>query len=225
MAAGPITIREIDYRPSAMASWQTMKSPVTAAETALTAAKLMQNIRDVSADQDTVQFIPVELFESILVMPLANGNNDQSPVLQFYGWSDTGPGHHIGTITLDLGNFTSAASTGFHASANTHSSIRNAFAAATAWRPADILTVTADYELEFLADSLGVVGYHAAFFPYATSTGTQPPVADFPNYLRIDLAKSQYKYCGMLVSALDSATSVGAIFKPSRFRPADKYGL
>lgn len=222
MAAGPITVRAVDYSEQALMAWQTLKAPITTAETALTAAKLGQNMRDVSADEDTVEVIPVELYKMIQVMVLANGSANQSPVLNLYGWSETGPGHHIGTLTTDLGAGSSPASTGFHAQSETHKSIRDAFAAATAWLIPDQYVVTADYEQQRFVDTaaspIHIQYFRALAVPGTSATGgtigTSTTEADFPMAFNVDFSMSRYKYFGLLPTSLDSATSVGAVFKP-----------
>lgn len=226
MAAGPITIRTVDFSPGALTAWQCCKAPITTAETALTAAKLGQNMRDVSADEDTVQVIPVEFFNAIQIMVLAVGSANQSPVLNFYGWSEWGPGHHIGTVTTDLSAASSAASAGFHQAAATHESIRSAFAPASAWLIPDQYVITADYEQERFVDTAATPihfqYYRALAVPGTSATGgtigTSTTEADFPQVLNVDFTRSQYRYFGVLPTSLDSATSVGVIFKPIRLR-------
>lgn len=218
MPAGPITVRSIDNSLEGRMSWQTLKSPITTAETALTAAKLTTDMRTVSCDEATVEVIPVEIYSMIQIMVLAVGSADQSPVLNLYGWNDWGPGHHIGTVTTDLSAASSAATTGFHAHARTHSSIRNAFAAASTWLIPDQYVVTADYEQERFTDGTLHIQYHRAIATPGTSAiggtiGTTAVEADFPGVLNIDFSRSQYKFFGLLPTSLDSATSVGAIFK------------
>jgi hypothetical protein len=226
MAAGPVTIKTVDFTPSALMGWQLLKAPITTAETAITAAKLGQNLSDVSFDEATVEVIPVEFFNMIEVMALANGTADQSPVLNLYGWSEWGPGHHIGTLTLDLSTASSAATDGFHAKNKTHVSIRNAFAAGTAWLIPDQYVVTADYEQERFADTTATplhVQSHRALNVPGTSAiggtiGTSTTEANFPQVFNVDFSHSQYKFFGVLPTSLDSATSVGAIFKPIRLK-------
>lgn len=226
MAAGPITIREVDYTGLSLRGWQTLKAPITTAETALTAAKLLDDMRAVSADQDTVQIIPVSAFQEIQVMVLADGTADQSPVLDLYGWGESGPGRHIGTLTTDISTAAITASTGFHAHARTHKSIRDAFAAATAYKICDQYVVTADYEQERFVDTavtpIHIQSFRALNVPGTSATGgtigTSTTEANFPQVFNVDFSRSGYSFFGLLPTALDSATSVGAIFRPVKMR-------
>ena len=227
MAAGPITIREIDFTPSALRGWQCLKAPVTALETALTATKLMDDVRLVQGAEDTFQAIPVSAFDVIQCMMLANGTADQSPVLQLYGWGETGPGHHIGTLTTDISTAAmTVASASFLASSRTHKSIRDAFAAATAWKVADQYVVTADYEQERLQDStatpLQYQSFRALNVPGTSAIGgaigTPTVEANFPGVFNVDFSHSDYSYFCVAPSSLDSATSVGLIFRPIRLK-------
>lgn len=240
MAAGPVTIRNVDFTPSVLMAWQCLKAPITTAETVLTAAQLTTNMREMTDDPDTIEVIPVEAFDAIQIMVLADGTANQSPVLQFYGWSEWGPGHHIGTVTTDLGTCTSAGTTGFHASTKTHKSIRDAFTATTTYEIADQYVITADYEAEFAymeydaagttQTYLNIITIHKALrttgtygnvdetIGYGGTIGTAPAEANFPQYLIVDFTRSQYKYFGMVPTDLDSATSVGGIFKPLRLK-------
>jgi len=226
MAAGPITIRTVDYTGQSLRGWQCLKSPVAAAETALTAAKLLDDMRSVSAVESTVQAIPVSAFTEIQIMVLANGTADQSPVLNLYGWGESGPGHHIGTVTTDISAAAITALTGFHASARTHVSIRDAFAATVAWKICDQYVVTADYEQERFIDTaatpIHIQYFRAISVPGTSAIGgtiaTPTTEADFPQVFNVDFAHSAYSYFALLPTNLDSATSVGAIFRPVGYR-------
>ncbi|KKK54576.1 hypothetical protein LCGC14_3083310, partial [marine sediment metagenome] len=140
--------------------------------------------------------------------------------LQLYGWSASGPGSHMGTISLIAGNFTSAASTGFHASASTHKSIRDELLPATAYRFCDTYTITADYEREMITGVSGSTPaadyheFHKSLSSPVTSTNTVPPVADFPSYVNVDLSRSRYEYFGIHGSAASGFVNHGAIWIP-----------
>lgn len=224
MAAGPVTIRTIEEGAIALQQWQCLKAPIGTAETALTAAKLLDDMRAMSAAESTVEVIPVGLFDMIQVMVMAVGADGQSPVLDLYGWPESGPGHHIGTLTLDLSTAAVTASTGFHTNARTHKSIRDNFAAASTWLIPDQYVVTADYEQERFVDSASVhTQYFRALSVPGTSAiggtiGTSVTEANFPQVFNVDFSQSKYSFFGVLPTALDSATSVGAIFRAIRMR-------
>jgi hypothetical protein len=228
MAAGPITVRTIDSTPLALRGWQCLKAPVTAAETALTATKLLDDMRLISAAESTVEVIPVLDFDMIQCMMIANGTADQSPVLNLYGWGETGPGHHIGTLTTDISTAAmTVASTSFLASSRTHISIRNAFTSATAWKIADQYVVTADYEQERQQDDLTAQNIQTQSFralnvpgtsAFGGTIGTATTEANWPQVFNVDFSHSDYSFFGVLPTALDSATSVGLIFRAVRMK-------
>lgn len=196
MAAGPATIRTWDHH-AASQSWQLFKSRTTA-QTAVTAAKLTTPLRNVSFDEDNIEFMAVEGFDGIEVGIWGTASDNHAPVINLYEWMEDGPGHHAGTITLAFGGFTSAATTGFHAISTNpgaaHKTIRDAFAPATAYRGCDTYTETADY-----TGGISV-------------PGTQE--TDFPATFLWSFVNSRAKYAGILVTALNSATDVGAVFRP-----------
>lgn len=228
MAAGTTTLRTLDTTGYALRSWQCLKAPITAAETALTATQLMDDLfAMVPADDNSVQIIPVFEFDAIQCMMLADGTADQSPVLNLYGWPESGPGHHIGTLTTDIstGAMTVAAAS-FLASSRTHLSIRNAFTAATAWKVADQYVVTADYEQERLTDTTATPLHYQSFralnvpgtSAIGGTIGTSTTEANFPQVFNVEFSHSSYSYFGVMPTALDSATSVGLIFRPVSIR-------
>lgn len=224
MAAGPVTIREVDYTGISCRQWQCLKAPVTALETALTATKLLDDMRSMSCDESTVQVIPVSAFDVIQCMMLANGTADQSPVLNLYGWGESGPGHHIGTLTTDISTAAmTVATTSFLASTRTHKSIRDAFTSATAWKVADQYVVTADYEQERITDAtLHTQVFRALNVPGTSAIGgtigTATTEANFPQVFNVEFSHSDYSFFGVLPTSLDSATSVGLIFRPIRMK-------
>jgi hypothetical protein len=228
MAAGTLAILTIDSTPLALRGWQLLKAPITAAETALTATKLLDDMRlVVPADDNSMKVIPVLDFDMIQVMVIANGTADQSPVLDFYGWPETGPGHHIGTLTTDISTAAmTVASASFLASSRTHISIRDAFAAATAWKIVDQYVVTLDAEQERLQDTtatpLQQQSFRALNVPGVSAIGgaigTSSTEANFPQVFNVDFTHSYYSFFGMVPTSLDSATSVGAIFRVVKMR-------
>lgn len=196
MAAGPATLLSVDMEPSVLQGWQLLKSR-TIAQTAVTAAKLCQNLKDVSFAEDTFDFVDVSSFGAIRFQVWGVADNNHTPVIDLYGWHDTGPGAHVGKVTLGYGNFTSAATTGFHANVSTHKSIRDKFDSTVAYRSCDVYTETADYE--------------AAVAVTATAE------TDFPGYVDVDFTNNQYKWFGVAVTTL-AGTNLGAIFKPLSIR-------
>ena len=228
MAAGTFGITDVDFTPSALKGWQLLKAPVTAAETALTATLLMDDMRSiVPANDNNYKVIPVSAFDSIQCMMLANGTADQSPVLNFYGWGESGPGTHIGTLTTDISTAAmTVASASFLANSKTHKSIRDAFAAATAWKVADQYVVTADYCQHRFTDTTATplhIQYFRCLEVPGTSgiggtIGTSTTEANFPQVFNINLAMNDFAYLAVAVTSLDSATSAGLIFRPIRFK-------
>lgn len=207
--AAPL-IRSPDTTGQFLYGWQLLKSR-SIAQTILTAANLTTNLRDVNFSESTVEFLDVSLFSAIQVQVYGTAaNNAGSPTtavaLNLYGWSDNGPGYHCGTVSVVFGNFTSAATTGFHASANTHKSIRDAFDPATAYQGVDTFTETADYD-----GSITV--------PASQET-------DFPGSFIVSFANTRYKFFGVLVTSLGNvaATNVGAIYRPLAERSMMPYG-
>ena len=123
------------------------------------------------------------------------GDNNDVPVIDLYGWSELS-GHHIGTITLAMGNFVTGSSTGGgRLSDGAHQSIRDAFDVSTAYRGCDVYTETNDYQ-----NTITVY------------TGE----ADFPGHFVVDFVNTQYKWFGIAVTNLGTpaATDVGAIYRP-----------
>ena len=223
MAAGTTTIREVDSSGIGARKWQCLKAPITAAETALTATQLMDDMYGmVPADDNNIQIVPVVAFSSIQCMMLAAGTADQSPVLELYGWPESGPGHHIGTLTTDIstGAMTVSARS-FLASTRTHKTITDAFAAATAWKVADQYVVTADYEQERFLDTAATPIHFQAFralnvpgtSAIGGTIGTATTEANFPQVFNVDFSQSNYSYFAVVPTSLDSATSVGLIFR------------
>lgn len=228
MAAGTFTKLDIDFSPSALRGWQLLKAPVTAAETAFTATLLMDDMRALVPANDTnPKYIGVSAFDSIQCMMLANGNADQSPTIDFYGWGETGPGTHIGTLTVDISTAAmTVAAASFLASARTHKSITDAFASATAWKVPDQYVVTADYCQHRFTDTTGTP-LHIQYFRclevpgtsgIGGSIGSTPVEADFPGVFNVNLAMNDFSYLCAEITALDSATSAGLIFRPIRLK-------
>lgn len=219
MAAGPAVFLPVDNQPTAVRHWQACKS-LGIAQTLVTAAKLSQAIRDVSFAEDNFEFIDVSSFDTIRLQVWGVAADNDAPVIDLYGWSDQGPGNHIAKVTLAYGNFTSAASTGFHANAQAHESIRQRFAAATAYRGCDTYTVTADYEQEMISDSavtpIIYQQYRSVVSP-GTAAGASPVEADFPGYVTVDFRRSRYKFFCVACTTL-AGTTLGAIFKPVLMR-------
>jgi len=210
------TFLENHSAPSSQQAWQLLKSP-SIVQTALTAAQLSQNLRDVSFVESTVELLDVSSYDSIRMQVWGVAADNNAPVIDLYGWSHYGPGNYIGRVTLAYGNFASPANTGWHAGVETHAGIRKAFLPGTEYRGCDTYTVT-DYEQEAITDSAGIFyQQHRSVVAPQTTLGVSPVLADFPGYLNVNFHRSQYKYFAVLVTTL-VGTSLGAIFKPLAFR-------
>lgn len=196
MAAGPIKI--LPWDSSCHNQYQLCKS-LTTGQTALTAAKLCEGWGAVQGAEDNHEVVGVGEFTAIKLQVWGVADNDHAPVITLTGWPESGPGQEIGVITLAYGNFTSAATTGFHADPLTHKSIRDEFVAGTAYRGCDTYTETNDYE-----DAITVY------------TG----LADYPGHAVVSFAKSQYKYFGIAVTTL-AGTTLGAICVPIGLRSSN----
>ena len=225
MAAGPRIILRASDATNRSETWQLLKSP-TLVQSALAVADLCLHLDDISfADSAlAIEVVDVSLFETIRVEFWgAIAADATTPVVMLYGWHASGPGAHIGTVTLAHGNFTTPALTGWHTDPSTARSIRNVFLEGTAYRGCDTVTVTADYELEIIVDgALTPIEYpsHRALQSPRTIAEAIPQ-ADFNTYLNVSFERSRYKYFGALVttaSATASAT-LGAIYRPLTYRP------
>lgn len=226
MAAGTFTKLNVDYAMGEnRLGWHLLKPPITAAETAITATKLMDDMRSmVPADDNNLRYVNVADYDVIQCMMLANGSDNQSPVLELYGWGENGPGHHIGTLTTDISTAAMTVSArSFLASPRTNKSITDAFSSATAWKVADQYVVTLDTEQERITDgTLQTQVFRALNVPGVSAIGgtigTSSTEANFPQVFNLDLSHSNYAYVTVVITGLDSATSVGLIFRPIRMR-------
>lgn len=226
MPAGPARFVEMSSKPSRMNSWHLLKVP-TGAQTAVTAAKLSQCLKGpsrVSFAEDNFDFADVSWCPLIMVQLWGEASNDHNPVVNLYGWNDDGPGLHIGTITAVMGNFVSEdsanAAPGWHTNTNLPQNMQAAFPATTDYRSCDEYAITADYQSLVMIDNASTqVTYQehkTLSAPQVLGAGTVDvsPEADFPSYFIVDLRRSRYKYLCVAVTTLNSATTVGAIFKP-----------
>ncbi|KKN35529.1 hypothetical protein LCGC14_0782630 [marine sediment metagenome] len=224
--AGPATILNPDTDVQAEKKWQLLKS-LSGVQTSVNSPRLGQNLNDVSFIQDTIEFLNVSRYEAIKIMILGAASDGHNPVLTLYGWDASGPGVFMGSVQATFGTHTSAASTGFHASLETHKSIRAAFLPATEYRLCDT-HVVADYELEMGIsyeedwDGAGfIANYYTTHKSISSSvavTGAPPSNANGPIPIIVDFSRSRYEYFGILVPTLNSATTVGAIWKPLSLR-------
>lgn len=197
---GIVLNTRIDSRPT----WQLLKSP-TGVQTAVTAAKLTQSFKDVVFAQDNFEVVDVSNFEAIAVQVWGVAADGNTFTLELYGWQEGGPGHHIQQMATNIfGNFTSAASVGFHQSDSTHRSIKRAFTAATAYRGADTYLLTTHWTVlkELLVPAVQI------------PTNIE---ANFPAGFLVDFSTTRFKYFG-IASTVMVGTSVGAIFKPLALR-------
>jgi hypothetical protein len=226
MAAGPIIkLKNTDVSPIFIRkneNYRLLKTP-TIIQTALTVAKLTTDLDDVSADEDTLEAVDVLSYESIRVeFWSALGADDETGIVMLYGWHETGPGHHIGTVGLTLGALTSAASTGWHGNSKVGKSVSGAFAKGTAYRGCDTVTVTIDYELELAVDGAATPieyqNFRSLVSPRLITEAI--PHANFNTYLIVDLSRSRYKWLSAVATAVPATanSTLGAVFRPIKFR-------
>ena len=178
--------------------WKLLRKPILAAavETTPTAQQLSNTLPAVTDFSHAIEFALVEKLSAIEVGFWGVASDNDSATVKLYGWAEGGPGCHIGTVTPIFGGFTSAATTGFHANANTDQSIREAFAAATAYRGCDTYAETLDNNTSLVMPTTNV---------------------DFPGAFIVSFANTQYKYFGAVftsVTVVGTLTSIGAIYRP-----------
>lgn len=137
-------LRSID--DLAHGQWQLLLAPLSTAQTILTVAQVVQNMDANASFTEAIEVLDVHSLAAIEIAAWsAVAANDTTAVVELYGWPKQGPGRHLGTLGLTCGNFTSAASTGWHTIAgNAHASVRGSFLNATAYRGYDTYTETAD---------------------------------------------------------------------------------
>lgn len=190
-----VTFLKIDSEPSALNTYQLLKT-ITVVQTAIIAGRVTANVVHVVTTD--LELIDVSTFGAIRVQCWGEGDSNDVPVIDLYGWPQSGPGTHIGKITTSMGAFTSPADNSvnsFHsANRGAHKSISDEFALATAYRGCDVYTETNDYE--------GAITVY---------TGE----ADFPSFFDVSFANNQYNWFGILVTDLGTpaATNLGAIFR------------
>ena len=219
--AADIVFLETDDRGIVQEGWQLARAPsrvdaggagAATVNATMTAAKLATDIHEVQSalvvgDERAIEVFDVSAFQSIAVQAWGEAADTNTFTLELYGWAANGPGHHVQQMAACVfGNFTSAASTGWHASVNTHSSIRKVFAAATAYRGADTYLLTAAKDFSVKKDLVSP----------AVQIQTNAE-ADFPAEFIVDFATNRYKYFAVAVTAT-TGTSVGAIWKPLSYR-------
>lgn len=192
----------VDYSADGINTWQLVKQ-LSAAQALLSAAELSMCLRDITAHNEAFDVFPVHCFNSLRCSVWGLGDATDTATVRVYGWDEGGPGHHVATVTCTFGNFTSAATTGFHASPRTHQSIRDAFTPGTAYR--------------------GVSTHSDTNVDYDTGiTINANEEADFPGKFTLVLSSAQsmqYKFVGFLVTAFTgNGTSLGVIAKPTTLR-------
>ena len=185
----------VDQGRENLESWQLCKT-LAAEGTILTAAKLAQSLNDVSF-AEAVDLFPVSRYGKIRVQVWGDTAADGNTIfIDVYGWSKDGPGHYVAELTGTFGNFTSAASTGFHT--NAHKSITNEFDAATAYRGCDTWAIASN-------------GDHDGAISVVTAASQK---ANYPSYFTVDLTGGQYKYLSFHGVGGTQSGSIAAIFKP-----------
>lgn len=227
MAAGPVRFIVNENASSHMDQWHLLKTPQIV-QTAATAAKLSQALKGpnkVSFVEDMWDATDVSRYGAIMVQVWGVAGDGHAPVIDLYGWSDNGPGMHLGTVTGTMGVIISEdkdnAAPGWHTAPSLHQSLRDAFVATTDYRTCDEYVITADYQVTTWADdtTTRVITYgdHPTLItPKVLTAGAidTSPEADFPSYFIVDLSRSSYKYLIAACTNLGSATTVGAIFRP-----------
>jgi len=231
MPAGPARWLALDDRLTKSLQWQLLKVP-GGQQTLVTAAKLSQSLKNpgaVSFAEDNFDFADVSLCQALMVQIWGEAADTHAPVVNLYGWNDNGPGIHIGTVTATFGAVLSEdinnAAPGWHTSTNLPAEMRAAFPAATDFRGCDTYVITADYMTELFRDDLTVNTYYQSHkvlsAPSAIGTPGAPdtsPEDDHPSYFIVDLSRAWFRYLCVACTALNSATSVGAIFRPVSLR-------
>lgn len=196
--------------------WQLCKK-LTTGQTAITAAQLTTNLRDITDfTNENNDFITVNKFRRIKVQVIGVAANNDAPTIMLHAYPKYGPGHRMASIACAYGDFTSAATTGFHASTKTHKTITDNFAAGTGYRICDTYTVT-DYEQRNTTDGVVFAALHRGVSATTTQASVSPSIADFPNYFIVDFSDSYYHYFGIQVTTL-AGTTLGAIFQPVDYR-------
>jgi hypothetical protein len=220
MAAGPAKILYPDDLGMGPFQYQLLKSQ-SIAQTAITAAKLSQNLEDVSFDEDTVEFLEVQRYSAIRCQVWGVAADTNAPVINLYGWPASGPGQRLAVMTLAYGPFVSEdaanAAPGWHAGANAHLSIKKGFDRNIDYRGCDTYTMTTEFGAENIIETgpLYYQAYRPVISPRLLTDAI--PIADFPSYFTVDFSRSNYAYFGVLVTTL-AGTTLGAIFQPLAYR-------
>lgn len=188
------TFLPIDTSSSALLDFQLCKNR-SGLQTELTVAKLTERDFRTISFIEAFDVIEVSSFGKIMVELWGTASDNNTPVIDLYGWSELS-GHHIGQITATMGNFqTGSGSRGGRLSDGAHQSIRDAFDVSTAYRGADLYVNDTDFGA---TDAIKV----------STQDG------DKPGFFTVDFIDTQYKWFGIAVTNLGSATNIGAIFRP-----------
>lgn len=193
-----------DRQAAARYHWQVLKPP-TGLQTILDAAQTVSDLRSVSFVESNVYALDVTDYEVIRVMTFGEGSDTNAPVIQLYGWVDSGPGCHSATVTSTM----TVATTTFGAD-NAHKSIKTHFPSSTTWRTCDTYTFGATDHDTVTDVEAGTTDQGRKYI--------QLPVAEtnFPMFFNINLRFAGYKYLVAVCTDLGSATSAGMIFRPVR---------
>jgi len=205
MASAAIIATDQDSR--SLLRWQLLRSP-SAAISAIVAARLAENFYESTS---TAQAVSVEAYESILVQAWGVASDTHTGVISLYGWPESGPGHHLANVTATFCTVQSAALTGFHATDKSHPSIREGFAAATAYNGCDLYALTADY-------SVNTIETGGILVPSVKLVGGTPEDNFACAGFAIDFSVCRYKFLSAFATTLTSATSLGLIFRALKMR-------
>lgn len=176
--------------------WQLLTRLTAAADanTIASATQLGQHWRETTDWVKAFDVFPTSLISALRISFWGAGSDTNSLTAQLFGWNEDGPGNHIGTVTAAMiagvsTKRSGSTALGFHTSRFTHPSIYGHFNLDTDYHPCDTYAVT-DYENGALAAS-------------ATH-------ADYPGYVELSLANSQYNWIGLMFTVINS-TNAAAI--------------
>lgn len=181
--------------------WQRMTSLIAAADanTALTATQVCQHWRHITDAAKAFDVIYTKIVSGLRISFWGAGSDTNAITANLYGWNDDGPGNHIGTVTAALiagvsTKISGTTSIGFHTDTDLHSSLKGPLPTAP------LFDTAVDYHP---CDTYAVTDYEGALAASATH-------ADFPGYVELSLANSQYSWVACLFTSIAS-TNIAAI--------------
>jgi hypothetical protein len=206
----------LNPRPDLTPTWQLLHTP-GAEQGGIGVADLTLTFDDATSD-GTFEVIDVSSIQSMAVQVWGDALNLDTGNLTAYGWMRGGPGKHLGPFaTGTFGNFTSPATTGWHASASTHPSVKRRSGPlhgpiARGFDPAAAYRGMHGY-------SLGANDNTVDWLDVTLSMQVQTNYeTDFPGDVVVNFGNTRLKYFGLLNRVLAVGKTMGAIFKPLVFR-------